>query len=175
MVKSQPNAFKSRINTQKSTIPYALTALSRCRYDLRSRREAEDEHGATLGPVVAGDLALMVLHHSVGSAQAQPGAFADGFRGVEGIKDALRLADAGAGIGKLQDNHAAFVPHGYTEGSATHFFQGIHGIADDFKTALEKLVGIAPDPRKIGRDVALDPNVLAFQLEQVHLHGALHH
>src|SRR6266849_1052810 len=167
-------ATKPRLNQEiKINNSLCPDCLSRCWYGLRSHGETQDEHGATLGPVVAGALALMILHHSIGGAQAQPSAFANGFSCVEGIKDALRLADSGAGVGKLQHHLIAFAPRARQEGSAAHFVQSIHGIAYDFQAALKELVGVAPDPRKAGRNAALDSNFLAFQTEQFHLYGAL--
>ena len=58
---------------------------------------------ASLGQVLAGDLALMFLHHSVRHAQAQTRSLANRFGGVERIKDAVRIADSGAGVGKFQN------------------------------------------------------------------------
>ena len=61
------------------------------------RGQANLKRGSAFGPVVAGDLSLVVLDHAVGRAESETGAFADRLGGVERIEDALGIAQAGAG------------------------------------------------------------------------------
>ena len=73
----------------------------------RAAGNSDDEQRSAFGFVLAGDLAAVILDHSVDSAQAEAGAFADGLGGVEGIEHALGLANAGAGVGELQHDLVA--------------------------------------------------------------------
>jgi hypothetical protein len=54
--------------------------------DCEGGGETEDEQGSAFGFVLAGDLAGVVLDDAPGDAQAEAGALADGFGGVEGIE-----------------------------------------------------------------------------------------
>ena len=74
----------------------------------------------------------MIVDHSIDSAETETGAFADGLGGVEGIEDALRIANAGAGVGELQDDLGTLVLGSNFQGSAAGLFQSVHGILDDF-------------------------------------------
>ena len=56
--------------------------------------ELYDKQSAAFGLVLAGDLAAMVLDDAIDGAQAEPCTLADGLGGVEGIEDALRIANA---------------------------------------------------------------------------------
>src|SRR6266568_514105 len=64
----------------------------------------------TLSSVVAGDLALVILHHAIGGAETQPGAFTNGLGGIERVEDTLRITQAWAGVGEFDDDFIAFVP-----------------------------------------------------------------
>ena len=119
---------------------------------VRGCRNSDDEERAAFGLVLAGDVAVVILDHSIDSAEAEAGAFADRLGGVEGIEHALRFANAGAGIGELQHDIVALVLGGNFQGSTAGFFQSVHGVLDDLDEGLEKLVGIALNPWKIGRE-----------------------
>src|SRR4051794_14328155 len=58
-------------------------------------RELHDEQCAAFGLVLASNLAAVLLDDSVDGTQSKAGAFADGLGGVEGIEDALGLANTG--------------------------------------------------------------------------------
>ena len=79
----------------------------------------------------------MILNYAIDRAEAEAGAFADGFGGVEGIENALRVANAGTGIGKLEHGFLAWRWAVISEASAG-FLQGVHGIVDDLDEGLEK-------------------------------------
>src|SRR5208337_626183 len=68
------------------------------------------KHGTAFGPVVASDLSLMVLNNAVSGTESETGAFADRLGGVERIEDALRIAQARAGIGELHDHFVGLAP-----------------------------------------------------------------
>ena len=73
------------------------------------------------GPVVAGDLSLVVLDHTIRRTQSETGAFADWFGGVEGIENALGIAQAGAVVGELHDHFVALAPQANLETPAAGF------------------------------------------------------
>src|SRR5258707_12072752 len=68
---------------------------------LLSCREAKHKNRATFGTVLACNLACVVLHDAVGSAQSEPSAFAHSLSRIERIKNPVRLRNAGASIGEL--------------------------------------------------------------------------
>src|SRR5216683_5987813 len=86
-----------------------------------SARKPDFKCGAAFGAVVAGDLSLVVLDYAVGGAKSEAGAFADRLGGVERIEDALGIAQAGAGVGKLDDHFAGLAPERDLETSAAGF------------------------------------------------------
>src|ERR1039458_5227849 len=116
------------------------------------------------GPVVASDLSLVVLDHTIRRAQSETGAFADWLGGVEGIENALGIAQAGAVVGELHDHFVALAPQANLETPAAGFLQCVHGVFDNLKKGLQELVGIAFHGQA-------DP--LVFKLESFHLHRAL--
>src|SRR5712692_859522 len=73
----------------------------------RDRGERNAEAGPALRLVEAGDVPLVLLHQTVTDAQPKPRSLADGFGGVEGVEDELRLLDAGACIAELDDHVGA--------------------------------------------------------------------
>src|SRR2546427_11671960 len=92
-----------------------LIALSALR--ARNLRRCSPERGqsdlksrSTFRTVVAGDLPLVILHHAVGSAEPEAGAFADGLGGIERIEDPLGITQAGSGIGEFDHDFVALVP-----------------------------------------------------------------
>src|SRR5262249_14148943 len=60
--------------------------------------KAQNEQRAAFWFVLAADLTVVLVHHSIHCAEAESRAFADGLRGVEGIENALRFADTGPRI-----------------------------------------------------------------------------
>src|ERR1700716_98073 len=83
--------------------------------------EADFKRRSAFGAVVAGDLPLVILDYSVGGAEPETGPFADRLRGIERIEDALGIAQAGAGVGELDDNFVVFPPERDLETSAADF------------------------------------------------------
>src|SRR6266849_3947091 len=71
--------------------------------------------------VVAGDLSLVVLNHTIRRAESEDGAFAHRLGGVERVEDALGIAQAGARVGELDDHFICFAPEGDLETSAAGF------------------------------------------------------
>src|ERR1700693_1327313 len=76
---------------------------------------------SAFGAVVAGDLSLVVLDYAVGGAESETGPFADRLGGVERIEDAFGIAQAGAGVGELDDHFVAFAPERDLETPAADF------------------------------------------------------
>ena len=93
-------------------------------------RQLQGEQRAALRFVVAGDLATVILHDAVGSAESEPRAFADRLGGIERIENTLRIANAGTCIGKLH-HHVGFLALGEDLQQAAGCAHGIHGIFDD--------------------------------------------
>src|SRR5579863_1817779 len=114
--------------------------------------ELYDEEGAAFGPVLASNLAVVFLNDAIDCAQTEAGAFADWFGCVEGIEDALGLADARAGVGELQHGLAAQPVGDDFERAAAGFFQRVHGILDDLDEGLKQLVGVALHAGKVRRN-----------------------
>src|SRR5574340_927279 len=68
---------------------------------LYAGRQEHAEHGAALGMVQGHDLAAVLLEDAVANAQPQPGSLAHALGGVEGVEDAMWLADARAVVAEL--------------------------------------------------------------------------
>src|SRR4029077_8818123 len=88
---------------------------------------------------------------------------------VEGIKNTLWLAGGPPGMGELPHHLIALPPRAQGKGSTTNFFQGIHGVTNNCEAALEELIAVAPNARKIRRNLALYSNPPAFHAKQFHL------
>src|ERR1700733_1417330 len=114
----------------------------------------------------------MILHDAVGRAEAKASAFADGFGGVERIEDAARLANAGAGVGEFEDHFIALLASADDKRTTANFFHGVHGIAYNLQAALEKLIGVAPNAGKVGRDFRIPANASALEVQLFHLYRA---
>src|ERR1035437_5131860 len=137
------------------------------------------------GPVVAGDLSLVVLDHTIRRAQSETGALGDGLGGVEGIESALGIAQAGPVVGELHDHFVALAPQATLETPAAGFLQCVHGVFDNLKKGLQELVGVAEDARQrvfgigtgtgtgVGTAFHGQADPLVFELESFHLHRAL--
>src|SRR5215469_15286425 len=133
--------------------------------------EFDDEQGAAFGLVAAGDLAAVVLHDAVDGAETEARAFADRLGGVEGIKNALRLADSGAGVGELKHDFVVVVLCRDFQ-LAAGVLQGIHGVFDDLDECLKKLVGVGNDAWEIWVDRKLDRDFSRRPARFEHLRGA---
>src|SRR5215471_3987512 len=72
----------------------------------RGSRHLYDEASPTVFAVVTADLATVLLHDSVAHAKAKPCPLPDRTRRIERIKHAVRLADSGTIVGKL-DTHVS--------------------------------------------------------------------
>ena len=93
----------------------------------------------------------MFLHHAVDCAQSQACAFADRLGGIERIKYAKRLFDAGAAIGKLDKHFFVLRTSALTRsGTATGFLDSVQSVLDNLNKRLEQLVAISPDFRQVG-------------------------
>ena len=117
----------------------------------------------------------MVLDHAVGGAQAQAGALANHLSSVKGIEHAVRLADARAGIEKLDYHFLFFATGDHHERAAARFLQRVCSVADDFQAALDQLIAVAPHRCQIRGNVLFYLDALAFQAQGFHLYRADHH
>src|SRR5208282_261723 len=91
-------------------------------WDVGSKRGTPDfKCGSAFGTVVAGDLSLVVLDHTIRRAESKAGRFAHRLGGVERIEDALGIAQAGAGVGELHDHFVVFPPERHLEPPAAGF------------------------------------------------------
>src|SRR5262245_55644389 len=88
----------SRIGSAEGLMrPLPARLLGRCRSALRRYGYADRERAAfRAGVVPALNLAAVGAHNPVTDAQAEPGALAGLFRGVEGVEDALDVVDSGS-------------------------------------------------------------------------------
>ena len=89
----------------------------------------------------------MILDDTVGSAESETSSLADWLGGVEGIEDTLRIAQAGAAIGELNNHVFRVARYGNLQASATDFLQSVDCIFDDLNKCLHELVGVAEDAR----------------------------
>src|SRR5262249_26638350 len=74
-------------------------------------RQLDTENRPASLTVVAKDFPTMLLHDPVADAQSKSSALSDRLRRVKRVKHAMRLLDAGAGIGE-KNYHVAAVPQG---------------------------------------------------------------
>ena len=109
----------------------------------------------------------MVLHDTVGGAQAEAGAFADGLGGVERIEYPFRFADAGTGVGELDHGIGSMAERGDLERASADLGQRVHGVFHDLVKRLEQLIGISGDARQLGlernRDLDAIRGMFGFQ------------
>ena len=134
--------------------------------------DEDGEQGSAFGLVLAGDLAGMILDHTVDGAEAEASASADGLGGVEGVEDTLRIAQAGAVVGKLELNIGSVTGSGNFDDAAAGFVESIHGVLEDLDEGLEHAIGVDPDLREIGIDGGADLNFAGRATRLEHLGGA---
>ena len=117
----------------------------------------------------------MILDDAVRGAESETGAFADGLGGVEGVEDAFGIAQAGAGIGELNDYFVDFAPERNLQTAAADFLERVDGVFHDLKKCLQELIGIAENARQRCLVIALhgQADAFVFEFESLHLNGAL--
>src|SRR5580704_8676997 len=129
------------------------------------RRQFQTESATAFGAVEAENIAAMLLHHAVADTEAEAGALAHGFGGVERIEDFVRLLHPRAGVGKFDDDQAAFAQRANQEDTTASGLHGIHAIADQMIENLEQLIGIAANGRQDAAIFEFDANILFAQVQ----------
>ena len=108
------------------------------RNEVRIGRQPNDEHRATLGVVLAGDLAAMVLNHAVDRAEAQARSFADRLGRIEGSKTRCGSRMPGPLSENCNTISGLRRRARYLERSTADFFQCVHRVLDDFDESPER-------------------------------------
>src|SRR5579863_6901114 len=98
----------------------------------------------------------MTLDDAIDDAQAEAGAFADRLGGVEGIEDALRIAQARSSIRKLNDQLITAPHGGDLQGASTGLVESVQCVFDDLDKNLKQLVGVGNNARAIAFDEEMD-------------------
>src|ERR1700723_2490332 len=115
-----------------------LRLCSRClRYIPHRNRQTQNEDGATLRFILAGNLPMMLLHYSVHCAQSQAGAFADRLGGIKGIENSIRLFYSWPTIGKLHYHFSTVDLSADPEQSSASIFQCVQRVLNDLDECLE--------------------------------------
>src|SRR2546430_10511106 len=80
-------------------------------YTTLFRSQLDDEGRPAIGPRLGAEPALVLLDDAVAHPEAEPGAFAGGLGGVEGVEDPREHVrrDAGAGVARSGE-HTAELP-----------------------------------------------------------------
>src|SRR6266850_2731512 len=103
------------------------------------------ENCATSLMVVTENPSGVFLDDAEADAETQARAFANGLRRIERIKDAMRLLDAGAVVGKKDHDVGAVTNSFNGKNSSVGRFHGIQSVADDIEENLHQLIAIATD------------------------------
>src|ERR1019366_7767129 len=135
------------------------------------RRDPDHKQRTAFPLVLAGNLAAMILNHSVYRAQAQARTFSDRLGGVEGIEDPLRLPNPPPRIGKKKNGLFVLTLCGNFQGPSACFFQRVHRVLDDLDKRLEQSVGIALHAGKIGINGEAHTNLSRWTPRLQHLLG----
>src|SRR5579859_3667449 len=144
-----------------------------CRCAVISGGKTKSENRPALRQILAGNLATMILDNAVGGTQAESGASANRFGGIERVKYALGFADTRTRVRKFEHHFVFFTACADPQCAAGSFLQSIHGVADDLQAALQKLVGVAPDRWQSGSNCAVNANPVALHLQHLHLQSTL--
>src|SRR5262249_52533396 len=107
------------------------------------------------------------------SAQSQTSALTDRLGRIKRIKNTLRVTNSWPGIREFQHYVIAFQTGTQSEHASAGFMQSIGGVANNFQTATEELVGIPPNRWGTRRNTAFHAYVLAFQAKHFHLQRTL--
>src|ERR1700677_349862 len=129
--------------------------------------EMDDEGGALAGFAFGGDGAAMFLDDAVGEAQAQAGAFADGFGGEEGVEDFGQVFRRNAWAVVLKTNLDFLSQHASAEANdamGTEGFNGLAGIIDNVEEDLLELMRVHQQAGQRGGEVFDDVNVVGAKL-----------
>src|SRR5262245_60157240 len=142
----------SRIGSAEGLMsPLPARLLGRCRSVLRGYRYPDRERAAfRVGVVPALNLAAVSAHNPVTDAQAEPGALAGLFRSVEGVEDALDVADAGSVVANGHFHPAFAMPRLQVNlAAAPGLFRGVISVVQQVEKDLLQLLGIAHDRRQV--------------------------
>src|SRR5215469_5039100 len=111
--------------------------------DLRRRGGKKNgEVRAAFEAVAAGDVAVVLADDAVAGAETQTGSLPDGLGGEKGFEDALRVADPGAVVRKLDRNLRIARTDGDDKFPTADFLQGFHGVGKDLQKDVKKLAGV---------------------------------
>jgi len=115
----------------------------------------------------------VILNNSVNSTDAKTSALADGLGCVEGIKDALGIAEARTVVRELEHDFVLLADAGDLEAAVTHSVESVHGIFDDLDKGLEQLVGVGADLGKVGLDEQAQLGLSSGTARLAHLSGTI--
>jgi len=117
----------------------------------------------------------MLLDNAKANAEPQAGAFPNGFRRIEGIEHALRVLEAGAGIGEQDHDVPAVADRLDRQNAAVGRFHGFQSVADNVEENLHQLISISSNTREDGLELQFDACCSGAQVERAKLHGVVHH
>ena len=134
-------------------------------------RQFNAKNGAAFLAIVTVNFSAVLLDDTEADAEAEAGALADRLGGVERIKDAVRLLDAGAVVGEKNDD-VGTIAHGF-DGKDTVVFggQGIDGVADDIEKYLHELIAVAANAGQHGFKLKIDAGGAGAKIEGAKLNG----
>src|SRR6266446_7642321 len=137
-------------------------------------RQAQDKKCSTFRLVLAGNLSLVILDHSVDCTQAQARALPDRLGGIERIEHTLRLADSGPSVGELHYHLPGLPLRDDVQRSAASFMQRVHCVFHDLHERLQKLVGVSPNQRKLRINEGFRSNPARSPLKLQHQNATLY-
>src|SRR5437016_1531940 len=121
-----------------------------CRKGCQDRGQLHTEDGSAFLPVVGKNLSAMFLNDAVANAEAQTSAFADRFGRIERVENALRVLEAGTGVGEKDDDVAAIADCFDGEDTAFGGFHGFQGVTDDVEENLHQLISFSANTKEDG-------------------------
>ena len=98
----------------------------------------------------------MLLNDAEANAEAQARAFAHRLRRIERIENAMRVLEAGTGVGEQDDNVAAVTDRFDCQNAARGCFHGLQRIANNVEENLHQLISISAHAGKNGLKVQFD-------------------
>src|SRR4029434_3811271 len=116
-----------------------------CRRDRSGgqRWQADNKDCAALLFVVTGNLTVMILDDAISGAEPETSPLADWLGRVEGIENALGLAQSGTGVRKIDDDRTVFAGQRNDQPSPSVLFESIDRVVNDLQASCEKLIRVA--------------------------------